>query len=94
MIAAQAPKAHRILPLTKIFFQSFFFFFDVDHFKVPVESVTMFLLFHVVFCFSLFACEACGILDPWPGIEPVATALEGEIPATGPPGKSPCFPRF
>ena len=49
MIAAQAPKAHRILPLTEIFFKGFFFFFDVDHFKVPVESIIIFLLFYVVF---------------------------------------------
>ena len=34
------------------------------------------------------------VLGPWPGIEPVATALEGEVPATGPPGKSPHFPGF
>ena len=40
-----------------------------------------------MFCF--FGREACGILAPWPGIEPAAPALEGEILTTGPPGKSP-----
>ena len=42
-----------------------------------------------MFCF--FGREACGILAPWPGIEPAAPALEGEILTTGPPGKSPTF---
>ena len=32
--------------------------------------------------------EACGILAPWPGIEPAPPALEGEVLTNGPPGKS------
>ena len=32
--------------------------------------------------------EACGILALWPRIEPTRPALEGNIPATRPPGKS------
>ena len=32
--------------------------------------------------------EACGILVPWPGIRPTPLALEGQVPTTGPPGKS------
>ena len=39
-----------------------------------------------MFCF--FGREACGILAPWPGIEPAPPILEGEILTTGPPGKS------
>ena len=35
-------------------------------------------------CF--FGHDACGILAPQPGIEPLA--LEGEVLTTGPPGKS------
>ena len=31
--------------------------------------------------------EACGILAPWPGIEPSARALEGKVLTAGPPGK-------
>ena len=31
---------------------------------------------------------ACGILVPWPGIEPTSPALEGRFLTTGPPGKS------
>ena len=39
-----------------------------------------------MFCF--FGHEACGILAPQPGIEPVPPALEGEILTARPPGKS------
>ena len=31
---------------------------------------------------------ACGILVPWPGMEPVSPALVGGFLTTGPPGKS------
>ena len=41
--------------------------------------------------FWFFGHEACEILPPWPGIEPVLPALEGEVWATGPTGKSPFF---
>ena len=81
MIAAQAPKAHRIRPLTEIFFKGFFFFLMWTIFKVPVYLAVR----HVTDPTAL---------DPGPGIEPVVTASEGEVPATGPPRKSPHFPRF
>ena len=35
--------------------------------------------------------KACGILTPQPGIEPVPSALEGEVLMTGPPGKPPSY---
>ena len=38
--------------------------------------------------FWFFGCEACGILAPWPGIEPAPPTLEGEVLTTGLPGKS------
>ena len=39
-----------------------------------------------------FGLDARGILAPPPGIEPAPPALEGEVLATGPPGKSlKCF---
>ena len=38
--------------------------------------------------FLFFCSEACDILAPPPGIEPAPLALEGEVLATGPPGKS------
>ena len=39
------------------------------------------------FLFCVFGCEACGILVPWPRIEPVPPPLEGEVLTNGPPGK-------
>ena len=36
--------------------------------------------------------EACGILAPQPGIRPVPPAFEGEVLATGAPGKFLLYP--
>ena len=44
------------------------------------------------FIFWFFGRQACGILAPWPGIEPAPPALEGEVLTTGPPGKSQWWP--
>ena len=55
-------------------------------FKVFIESVTILLLFYVL---GLFGHEACGILVPWPGIEPTPPAIEGEVLTTGPPREVP-----
>ena len=53
-------------------------------FKVVIEFFTVLLLFYVL----VFGHKACGILTPWPGIEPTPPALEGEVLTTGLPGKS------
>ena len=45
----------------------------------------------VVAAYGLSCPEACGILVPRPGIEPVSPALEGGFLTTGPPGKSPVY---
>ena len=37
---------------------------------------------------------ACGILVPWPGIEPMSPALQSRLLISGPPGKSPSQPVF
>ena len=65
----------------------FFFkiFFYVDFFKVFIEFVTILVLFYVLF---FFGPEACGILAPQPSIEPIPSALEGEVLTTRPPGQS------
>ena len=48
----------------------------------------------IIFCGVLFVAwglsfsAVCGILVPWPVIEPVSPALQGRFLATGPPGKS------
>ena len=41
-----------------------------------------------MFVWFFFGPKACGILAPWPGIEPAPPTVEGEILTTGPPGKS------
>ena len=41
-----------------------------------------------VLSFGFFGQEACGILVPWPGIEPTPPAEEGKVLTTGPPEKS------
>ena len=45
----------------------------------------------ILFIFILFwsCCMACGILVPWPGIEPVASAVEAEVLTPWLPGNSP-----
>ena len=43
-------------------------------------------LFQYCFWFWFFGYKACGILTPWPGIEPAPPALEGKVLTTGPPG--------
>ena len=43
-------------------------------FRVFIEFLTILLLFYVLF----FDYKACGILAPWPGIEPKPPALEGK----------------
>ena len=45
-------------------------------------------------CSGLVAPAACGILGPWPRIEPVSPALQGRLLTTGPPGKSRNFWTF
>ena len=37
--------------------------------------------------FQFFGQEACGILTPSPGIDPISPALEDEVLTNGPPGK-------
>ena len=34
--------------------------------------------------FDFFVWEACGILGPWPEMEPIPPALEGEVLTSGP----------
>ena len=54
-------------------------------FKVFVEFVTILLLF---FMFWFFGLEACGILAPWPRIQPTTPVLEVELLISRLPGKS------
>ena len=54
--------------------------------KVFIEFVTIFCF---CFMFWFFGHKACGILAPWPGIEPAPPTVKGEVLISGPPGKSP-----
>ena len=54
-----------------------------NFFKAFIECDTTLLLFY------FFGWEACGILVPQTGIQPAIPTLEGKVPTTGPPGKSP-----
>ena len=38
--------------------------------------------------FWFFEHKPCGILAPWPGSEPIPSALEGEVLTAGLPGRS------
>ena len=42
----------------------------------------------ILLLFWFFGCKACGILAPRLEMEPAPPALEGEVLATEPPGKS------
>ena len=58
-------------------------------FKGCIEFVTILYVFHGSgFFFFFFGHEAFGILVSWPGIKPALPALEDEVLATGPRGKS------
>ena len=68
--------------------QGLFFFFLIKKnfytwtvFKLFIEFVTILLLFYV-WCFGP---DACGVLAPWPGIEPSPPALQGKVLTTGLP---------
>ena len=54
-------------------FQEFFLMWTI--FKVFIEFATILS----VLCFWLSGKEACGILVPWSGIEPIPPVLEGKI---------------
>ena len=59
--------------------------FDVGYFK------TLCWICHNIAFASCFAfwLEACGVLAPQPEMELAPPALQGKVPTTGPPGKSP-----
>ena len=58
-----------------VFLSFFLLFFNVDHFKKSLLNLSQFCLFYVL----TFGQEACVILAPRSGIEPIAPGLEGEV---------------
>ena len=70
--------------IQKFFFKNFFF--HADHLK---SLCWIFYTTVSILCFFFFfGLEACKILVPWPEIEPVPPALEGEVLTTRPTWKS------
>ena len=67
-----------------LFSLRFFFFFGCR----PVVKSFNLLQYCFYFMFWFSGCKACGILVPWPGIEPASPPVEGEVLTTGPLGKS------
>ena len=60
------------------------------------QALSLSCVSSVVVAHGLSCPAACGVLVPWPGIEPASPALEGGFFTTGPPGKSHpfCFKGF
>ena len=65
-------KAPRVSVSPLFFYLSAYFkdFFDVNHFLK-----TLLNLLQYYFCFGFFGPKACGIIVPWPGIEPAPPTL-------------------
>jgi len=74
------------MPLSSDF--SFPSFFKIFLMKNSAKSLLNLLQYCFFFMFWFVGCEACGILAPGQGVEPAPPALEGQVLATGPPGKS------
>ena len=68
----------------------FFNLFVFDNFLMWTIFSLYWIFYNVasVLCFVFFGWEVCGILAPWPGIEPMPPVLVGKVSTTGPPGKS------
>ena len=74
-------------PLKLAWAEFFFFFFgvcNVDHFFF--KPLLNLLQYCICFMFQFLGHQACGILVPWPGIEPTPPGVEGKVLTTGPPG--------
>ena len=58
--------------------------------ELSIFQKSLWNLLQYCFCFMFWFSghEACGVLAPWPGIEPLPPALEGEVLTTEPPEKS------
>ena len=68
-------------------FTDLIFGFDMDHFTVFIEFITILLLLYVSFV-AVVQTQACEILAPQPGVELALPALESEVLTTEAPGKS------
>ena len=73
--------------MPSVFFLFYGFYLFWLYWIFPVSQVLPCSTSLVVAC-RLSCPAACGILAPWPGIEPGSPALQGRFLTTGPPGKS------
>ena len=64
-------------------------FIDFVTVLLPLYIYVFFFVFFCFFLFLFFSQEACEILAPQPGIEPLTSALEGKVVTTGQPETSP-----
>ena len=79
------------LPLVKLFWcpACFFFFLFKDFLKCgPFFFQSYWISYNVAPVLCFFGPQGMWEFSPWAGIEPMSLALEGKVPATGPPGKS------
>ena len=68
--------------------EGFFFFLMWIILFVGLRSLLNLLQYCFSFMFWFFNSEVCGISAPLRGLEPILSALEGDVPNTGPPGES------
>ena len=75
-----APKFHllREIQFSNDFFERIFFFM-----WTILKSLMNLWQYNFCFVFWFLGQEACGVLAPWPGIEPSPLALEEEVLTTG-----------
>ena len=73
----------RCLFLPTIFLKFFFFFFFLSALSLCCSEQASLVVLRGLSCPTV-----CGILVPWPGVEPESPAWEGGFLTTGPPEKS------
>ena len=66
----------------------------MDHFFKSSLNLLQYCFCYLYSVFFFFGCEACGILDPQPGIESALPVLEGKVLTTGLLEKSQFFLYF
>ena len=56
--------------------------------RLQLHHAGSFLADSLIVVHGLSCCMACGILVPWPGIQPTSLELQGRFLTTAPPGES------
>ena len=79
-------QVYLVLGPLSLFFLSFFL--KIFFWCGPFLKSLLNLLQYCFWVLGFFGHEACGILAPWPGIEPAPHTLESKVLTTELPGKS------